>query len=312
MFKPMLAATLTNVADVRFPVLASPKLDGVRAIIQNGVVMSRSMKPIPNQHVQALFGSSALDGLDGELIVGSPTAPDCYRTTVSGVMKEEGTPNVVFHVFDYATEPLAVFHRRPRVVEDYATEPLAVFHRRLRYVEQLCPDYVGSVREPVPHTLIVTQQELDAYETHCLERGFEGVMLRDPNGTYKQGRSTLKEGGLLKLKRFSDSEAEIIGFEERMHNTNEKLRDERGYAKRSSAQDGLVPCGTLGALQVRDIVSGVEFSVGTGFDDATRASIWGNRHRMLGALIKYKHFSIGNYDKPRFPTFLGFRAATDM
>jgi len=294
MFKPMLAATLTNVADVRFPVLASPKLDGVRAIVQNGVVMSRSMKPIPNRHVQGLFGALSLAGLDGELIVGSPTAPDCYRTTVSGVMKEEGTPNVAFHVFDYTRESLASFRWR------------------LRVVEGLCPDYVGSVREPVPHTLIVTQQELDAYETHCLEQGYEGVMLRDPNGVYKQGRSTLKEGGLLKLKRFSDSEAEIIGFEERMHNTNEKLRDERGYAKRSSAQDGLVPCGTLGALQVRDIVSGVEFSVGTGFDDATRAKLWAERGRLRGTLIKYKHFSIGNYDKPRFPTFLGFRAAMDM
>ncbi len=292
-FKPMLAATLTDVSAVRFPVLASPKLDGVRAIVKDGVVVSRSLKPIPNRHVQELFGYDDLEGLDGELIVGSPTAPDCYRSTVSGVMREDGHPNVVFHAFDWVG----------------STGP---FRGRLAQVNEKCPPFVGSVRCAVPHALIVVPSELDTFETKCLEQGYEGVMLRDPNGAYKFGRSTLKEGGLLKLKRFSDSEAEILGFEERMHNTNEKLRDERGYAKRSTAQDGLVPCGTLGALLVRDIHTGVEFSVGTGFDDATRAGIWANRHRTLGALVKYKHFSIGNYDKPRFPTFLGFRDPIDL
>ena len=39
---PMLAATVKSVADLRFPLLASPKLDGVRAYVKNGVVWSRS------------------------------------------------------------------------------------------------------------------------------------------------------------------------------------------------------------------------------------------------------------------------------
>jgi DNA ligase-1 len=251
------------------------------------------MKPIPNKYVQSLFGRPELEGLDGELIVGDPTAQDCYRVTVSGVMRESGEPDVTFHVFDTVDITEVPFRNRLHAVADTLwgmTAPIQI----------------------VPHDEISNVQELDDYETWCLEQGFEGVMIRDPNGTYKQGRSTLKQGGLLKLKRFSDSEAEIIGFEERMTNTNEKLRDERGYSMRSTAQSGLVPSGTLGALNVRDIVSGVEFSVGTGFDDATRASIWAERGRLRGVLIKYKHFSIGNYDKPRFPTFLGFRAAMDM
>ncbi len=288
-FKPMLAATLTDVSAVRFPVLASPKLDGVRAIVKDSVVLSRSLKPIPNRHVQSLFGHAYLEGLDGELIVGAPWATDCYRITVSGVMREEGTPDVRFFVFDQV-----------KANQDYSKRSMNISSLAHRSAMAL------------PHQWVYSLDELAEYEAKCLEQGYEGVMLRDPNGAYKFGRSTLKEGGLLKLKRFSDSEAEILGFEERMHNTNEKLRDERGYAKRSTAQDGLVPCGTLGALLVRDIHTGVEFSVGTGFDDATRAGIWANRHRTLGALVKYKHFSIGNYDKPRFPTFLGFRDPIDL
>jgi DNA ligase-1 len=62
MFKPMLASP-ADMSKLRFPLWLSPKLDGIRALVINGVVMSRSLKPIPNQHVQSLFGH--LEGYDG-------------------------------------------------------------------------------------------------------------------------------------------------------------------------------------------------------------------------------------------------------
>ena len=45
-----------------------------------------------------------------------------------------------------------------------------------------------------------------------LNAGYEGLMLRDPNGIYKFGRSSVKENILLKVKEFMDDEAEIIAF----------------------------------------------------------------------------------------------------
>ena len=42
-----------------------------------------------------------------------------------------------------------------------------------------------------------------------------------PNAPYKQGRSTVREGYLLKVKTFLDDEATVVRFEERMHNGNE-------------------------------------------------------------------------------------------
>ena len=65
MFKPMLAATLKSPEALKFPVVASPKLDGVRAIIIDGVVMSRNLKPIPNVFVQKIFGHREFNGFDG-------------------------------------------------------------------------------------------------------------------------------------------------------------------------------------------------------------------------------------------------------
>src|SRR4051812_46167471 len=102
-WKPMTAGTIEPPVDfsgIKFPVYCSHKLDGVRATIQGGRVLSRALKEIPNRHVQRTFGRAGLEGLDGELIVGSPTAEDCYRKTVSATMTREGEPPARFFVFD--------------------------------------------------------------------------------------------------------------------------------------------------------------------------------------------------------------------
>jgi DNA ligase-1 len=143
-------------------------------------------------------------------------------------------------------------------------------------------------------------------------------MLRKICGRYKQGRSTAKEGILLKLKPFEDSEAIITGFEELQHNENEQFTSELGYSKRSSQQAGLVGGNTLGKFLVtgtqEEHFGGVEFKVGSGLGltQALRQEIWDNREKYLGKLIKFKYQKIGSIDKPRIPIFLGFRDASDM
>ena len=51
-----------------------------------------------HKHVQALFRH--LQGVDGELIVGNPTAHDVFQKTTSGVMSKEGEPDVTLYAFD--------------------------------------------------------------------------------------------------------------------------------------------------------------------------------------------------------------------
>jgi DNA ligase 1 len=53
---------------IQFPYLVSPKIDGLRALVKDGVVYSKTMKPIPTRRVQELFGH--LHGADAELTVG--------------------------------------------------------------------------------------------------------------------------------------------------------------------------------------------------------------------------------------------------
>lgn len=285
-FKPMLAAQ-ADLRVLKYPVLASPKLDGVRAVVNERQLLSRSLKPIPNRYIADLLARPKLHGFDGELILGDPWGPTVYRDTVSAVMSRDGRPELRYYVFDLWGTPFNYEER---------------WHELLRLTEKLTlpVDLVESI-------VIENRAQLDEYEAAAVAKGFEGVMLRSPKAPYKHGRSTVSEGYLLKLKRFEDSEALVIGIEEEMHNANEAQTNELGRTKRSSAKGGLVGKGTMGALVVRDLTTGVEFNIGTGFTAEDRA-----RTEWVGKTVKYKHFPVGTKDKPRHPVYLGLRAAEDL
>lgn len=283
-FKPMLASP-ADLDNLRFPVYASPKLDGIRASVVGGKLLSRSLKEIPNRYVFNMLSRPLYEGLDGELIVGSPTSPTCYRDTVSGVMSHDKVPDFEYHIFDWWNYGGNFEKRRARLGAHY--------HDNLAAAGRLIL---------VPHTVLHNREELDAYEATHVAAGHEGVMLADPGGLYKFGRARPKGGELLKVKRFVDSEAVVIGIEEEMFNGNEAQTNELGRTKRSTAKAGLVGKGTMGALKVRDMFSGVEFMIGTGFTAHDRAN-----PPEIGSVRKYKFFPVGVKDKPRHPVDLGPR-----
>ena len=293
--RPMLACkTPEDLSILNFPVLHSPKLDGIRCLITEAGPMSRTMKPIRNEHVQSILTDPKLIGLDGELIMGDPTSKTVYRDTNSAVMSIKGSPDFTYYVFDRWDLYEHPFSDRLSALEDlYAT---------------------GVLQAPVAlhrHSLARDVFELLEAEERALEAGYEGLVTRLPDAPYKFNRSTIKEQGMVKIKRFEDAEAEVIGVEELMHNGNEAELDERGYTKRSSAAAGQVPMGVLGAL-VCKTDSGVEFNIGTGFTAEERARIWSIRTSVVGMLVKYKSFHIGVKDKPRHSVFLGFRDEEDV
>jgi DNA ligase-1 len=281
----MLAGKLEALDQVRYPVWATPKLDGIRCLIVNGVAVSRKLKPIPNRYIREKLAGLP-EGLDGELIV-----PDAsFQETTSAVMSHEGTPHFEYVVFDWAADPGGGYKDRMWALD-------------LVHLPSFCVRLFP--------TALTTEAQLLAFEQRALSLGYEGVMLRSGDGPYKYGRSTVREGYLLKLKRFEDSEATVIGFEEKLRNENELERDALGHAKRSHAKAGMVPAGTLGALRVRR-PDGVEFSIGSGFTDEFRARCWAERDTLCGRLVKYRHQPHGALDAPRFPVFIGFRHPEDL
>jgi DNA ligase-1 len=284
---------MDDISKVKFPVLATPKLDGIRCLRVNGKTLSRKFLDIPNNYIQKMTADLP-DGLDGELMIPNGT----FNQVQSAVMREEGEPVFEFHVFDYITTSL--------------TEP---YRDRMKKLKDLnLPSFCKLVL-PVELKSIA---EMDGYEDACLAEGFEGIMIRSPNSPYKCGRATEREGYLLKVKRFKDSEAEVIGFEEQMENTNEAEQDAFGRTKRSKHVAGMIGKNTLGKFLVREVGdtpwNGKEFAIGTGegLTMELRQSIWNDRESHLGKIVTYKYQPHGVKDLPRLPIWKGFRDKRDI
>ena len=287
-FKPMLSGK-ADLDTLRFDCLASPKIDGVRLLVMNGVAMSRTLKPIPNQFVQRMLGQPQFEGLDGEIVVGPTNAPDVYLKTNSAVMSVQGECNFSYVVFDRWNKPDRPFRER-LPLQEFITDRYQVV--------------------PLQHTRIHDLDELLAYQAQALAEGYEGVMLRAPDAPYKHGRSTTREGYLLKLKNFSDAEAEVVGVEEEMRNDNLATVDALGHTKRSSHKENRVGKGTMGALVVRGLngpFAGVEFNIGSGFSTAQRREEW-----KPGDIVSYTFFEHGALNKPRHPVFVRRRESIDV
>lgn len=286
--KDVMLAGKVDLARLQYPCFVSPKLDGYRAFIERKGVMSRNKILYPNKHVQEMFRDPRLIGLDGELLIGSPTSPNAMRNSSAVMSDADPVPGLLFHAFDYLGGEVT------------SDTPFTVRYSSMDVL-------LGKVRHDniaiVSQTRCDDQEHLMHLEAQAVHAGYEGIMVRATHGPYKHGRSTTREGYLLKLKRFEDSEACVVGFEELQHNENAK--DERG--KRTSHKAGKVAGDTLGAIIVVDCKSGVEFSIGSGFTQAERSDLWALRDTLINRVARYKYFPTGSKERPRFPVFTGWR-----
>jgi DNA ligase-1 len=304
--RPMLAAAVT-VAELerlapKFPFRMQPKLDGIRVLIINGAAYSRSGKLIPNYHFQqwVFAHKSELDGLDGEVLCEEPTSPTCYKATSSQIMSFGGNPNFKFWIFDNWKFGASIYRHRRSWLTDH-------------WMIRARPESLNDRVQLTPETEVATPKEVEERFEELLQQGHEGAILRHPEGGYKNGRSTLRQGYLLKLKDFHDMEGIVTGYGELMRNGNDARTSELGFTVRSSHQANMVPAGCLGWLKVK--VEGSpwdEFCIGTGFDQATRDVLWRGRDLLLGRIVKFKYMPSGTHDRPRHPVFLGFRDARDL
>lgn len=281
-FRPLLAATIPSneaLATLTYPMIASPKLDGIRVLIHPTLgPITRKLKPIPNVPTNIYLHNPDFHFLDGEIMVG-----DTFSDVTSAIMSHDGAPEFTYYIFDSFEFPNKSYTERISTLSN---------NDRIKVLE---------------HIVVNSIEEVLEVESRYLLEGYEGLMLRKPSGRYKFNRSTLNEQILLKLKRFKDGEAKVIGFEELYRNDNKKENNNLGYSERSSSLDGLVAMDTLGSLIVQSEDFDLTFKVGSGYDEATRKDIWNRRDEVLEKTIKVKYQDIGMKDRPRFPIFLGFR-----
>ena len=302
-FRPMLAPNETpDFNTLRFPYLASTKLDGIRATLQGGVLLSRSLKPIPNRFVQERFTKLGLpEGLDGELICGNPF-DDPYKRTHSIVMSDDKSldfygDTVRWNIFDK-------YHKMDGFQDRH--------FRAKTNVSRCGSDLVRIVE----HDQIISVQELEAFEREVLATGYEGAMLRSVDGPYKQGRATLNQGWLLKIKRYQEAEALIMDCYAEQENTNVAFENELGRTARSSAQAGKVEKEQLGGFNVVGqgaFYNGIDFKVpNSSITHEDRKTLWAQRDDLKGKVLTYKFFPCGSDVRPRHPVFKWFRDRRDV
>ena len=163
----------------------SEKLDGVRAVWDCRVLVTRTGQPIraPQWFLDALPKS---EPLDGELWIGRGQ----FQRTVGLVRSHQGGDgwrSIRFAAFD---APLAAgaFEERQAALREAASGG---------------PAFVLPQRRCEGHADLIA--ELGRVE----QAGGEGVMLRQPGSAYERRRS----GTLLKVKTFHDAEATVVGYD---------------------------------------------------------------------------------------------------
>jgi DNA ligase 1 len=293
--KPMKAPSesVVNLADLRYPAFLSPKIDGMRTMGKSRRLLSSSMSEFPNDHLNQLMDSFGLHGIDGELVVGEPFGQDVLRRTMSGITAQQGEPDFTLYAFDVWESPSGFRDRQ----------------MALRTLVHDLPIRIRSRVRIVPQVLVELPGEAAQLEDTWLEMGFEGAMYRSIDGRYKFGRCTWKEANVLKVKRFVDAEAVLVGIEEAMANKNGLAPSGR----RSTHRDGLVGKGELGMLKAMDLKTGAAIRVGPGrLTKTERVAIFRNPDAFMKKVFTYKHFPHGRFEAARHPVFKCWRHPIDL
>jgi len=301
-------------AKIKLPCIAQPKIDGVRSLNMTGLLTGRSLKTHANRHITRFFSVPELAGFDGEMAAEHECHPDLCRLTTSALNTISGEPWILWHLFDYVTsetEDLAYIRRYDALL------------RRIETLHRMGHPFAAHLRA-IPSVWCDTKSQLDILESNWLDMGYEGVILRDPDGLHKDGRSTVREGGLLRIKRFIDGEAVVTSITEGRKNLNAATINELGLTERSTHQENMEPNGMVGSMECRvlkDVLydgkvffhEGQIITVGAGrMTHNERVRYFEDQTLLIGAPIKFKTFPKGVKDKPRFPTFQTIRTASDL
>lgn len=233
--------------------IMSEKLDGVRAWWDGENFISRlgNVYHAPDWFKEGL----PCVVLDGELWMGRKMFQQCV-SVVRRQDKSDDWTSIEYVVFDAPKAP-------------------GVFMDRIKYATDLLLELPEAHATLLAQTVCKGPAHLKKYLKQIEDRGGEGVMLRQADSLYEEGRSNT----LLKVKSFMDDEAVIVAHEP-------------GKGKHK---------GRVGALVVK-LKNGTQFSVGTGLSDKER-----EQPPAVGETITFRYQELSNTGVPRFPSYVGVR-----
>lgn len=181
----MLAQKL-ELAKIRFPVWASPKLDGMRCqFVNNDRLVTRTGKAIVGVRHILNFLIDRYPEMDGELMIPGLH----FQQSLGQLRSHEDCPNAVFYVFDHINENMK-------------------FEERLKIIDNLKGQH--SNIKVVKHVLVHNVDELMAMYDKCIGAGLEGLVVKTVGHKYEKTRSK----HWLKMKEVGSVDVRVVGYGE--------------------------------------------------------------------------------------------------
>ena len=306
-FSPMLSRDFCQQADTaRWPadgMLISQKYDGIRIVVRDNEVWTRSGKLLQNRAIAEVLKLLPA-GFDGELLPNDFFARDCFQQATTIAMTKTPAEATLgpqaegwrFVVFNYFGDGSQEFRSKPY------TERLALGSAFLKDAQGLH----AVLREHVcmaPQAKATTYEQAAVWTETIVWLGAEGAMLTHAQAPYAYSRCKNSELWSLKLKPMARCEATIVGFEPAYYRGAKAIA--QGLAGRAKEE--------LGALVLNsNVFPGATFKCGTGFSQEQRQTIWLNKARFVGQTVAIDYMPAGSKNAPRHPSFKGFRHADDM
>jgi DNA ligase-1 len=268
--------------------LIEPKLDGVRVIVICDVdkdevkLFSRNGKELSNfPEINKQF-DEMLDQMSESMVFDGEVMSDDFQTLMREIHRKGGakTKDAKLNLFDCM--PLYNF------MDGSCVDPIT---ERKKWLDGYKFGPNINVVESVRINLSDEdgQKQFADYNKMCIDRGFEGIMVKPVGGIYECKRST----GWLKVKPFIEVSLKVTDVEE---GTGRNV-------------------GKLGALVVEgtDMDKFIKTNVGSGLTDTDRETFWSAKDKLIGQIVEIRADAITqNQDSKdewslRFPRFLRFR-----
>ena len=269
-------------------VYVEPKLDGVRVITICDVdkdevkMFSRNGKELSNFPKIVEQFDSMLDQMSESMVFDGEVMSDDFQTLMREIHRKGGakTDDAVLNLFDCM--PLEYFKE--------GSYPYAL-NTRKELLQSFTYGPNISVVEFVAMNLDDDdgQKQFADYNRLCIDKGFEGIMVKPITGIYECKRSAL----WLKVKPFIEVSLTVTDTEE-------------GTGRNA---------GKLGALIVEGTDGGkfIKTNVGSGLSDTDREEFWKAKDKLIGQVIEVRADAITQNQNAtdeyslRFPRFLRFR-----
>jgi ATP-dependent DNA ligase len=273
---PMLAQDFNKHSQkIKYPCYIQPKLDGYRCVYSNGKMYSRNGKEYAimydsyvHKELVMLEEQYKKEGksivLDGELYVHNDLKFEQYgvlRKIKKNAKDEEVVNSMEYHVYDIINGEF--FGQRLQKIKKMFKN-----NQQLKFVKKVDTLICNSI------------DDVNKYNEFFLEEQYEGSMIRNSDGLYKQ---KYRSYDLQKYKKFDDAEFMIVDY---------------------TLENDVLGKNDSPVVWICETSDGKPFNVPSKGTREERTELFKNGKKYVGKMLSVQYFGLTSDGVPRFPKSL--------